>query len=129
MTDAPARDAGYDDLLDAIADNAGYYLACSNDHAWLPPRRVCPTCGDQNFTEEPLPETGTVVVASTVHISPPQFSDDVPYVVALADFGPVTLTGQLPDIDPETVDRGLAVEPTIHTSETTGDRLLGFNPV
>lgn len=124
-----ARDEGYDDLLDAVADGAGYYLSCPNGHGWLPPRRICPACRAREFTEEPLPDTGEIQVASTVTVAAPQFSDDVPYVVALARFGPVTLTGQVRTTDVDAVERGLIVEPTVLESETTGERLLGFVPV
>lgn len=128
MSDAQARDGGYDDFLDAVADGAGYYLACPNDHGWLPPRRVCPACGARELTETSLPATGEVRVASTVHVTAPQFSADAPYVVALAAFGPVTLTGQLRGVDPDAVEAGMTVEPTVLSSATTGDRLLGFTP-
>ncbi|MFB6103842.1 MAG: Zn-ribbon domain-containing OB-fold protein [Halobacteriaceae archaeon] len=129
MTEDTARDAGYDDFLDAVAADAGYYLACPNDHGWLPPRRVCPTCGATDFTERSLPDTGTVTAASTVHVAAPQFVDDVPYAVALAEFGPVELTGQVRGMDPDAVDPGLSVTAVVVESETTGDRLLGFEPV
>lgn len=128
MSGDRARDAGYDDFLDAVTTGDGYYLRCSNDHGWLPPRRVCPMCGDRTLRETPLPAEGTILVTSTVHVTTPQFSDDAPYVVALAEFGPVTLTGQLREVDNDDVERGMAVEPTVVRSATTDDRLLGFTP-
>lgn len=129
MTGDRARDEGYDDFLDAVDAGDGYYLECGNGHGWLPPRRICPDCGDREFTETRLPDTGTIQVASTVHVAAPQFTDDVPYAICLAAFGPVTLTGQLRGVAPENVDRGDAVAPTVVDSETTGERLLAFEPV
>jgi len=129
MTEDTARDEGYDDFLDAVADGDGYYLACPNGHGWLPPRRVCPECGAREFSDRPLSATGTVTAVSTVHVAAPQFADDTPYAVALAEFGPVVLTGQLPSHAPEDVTPGLTVAPTVLESDTTGDRLLGFDPV
>lgn len=129
MSDERARDGGYDDFLDAVGAGEGYYLACPNGHGWLPPRRVCPECGAREFSEASLPATGEVTVTSTVHVTAPQFVEDAPYVVALASFGPVTLTGQLRDVDADEDLVGVSVEPTIVWSATTGDRLLGFQPV
>jgi hypothetical protein len=56
----------------------------------------------------------------------PQFSDDSPYVTAIASFGPVTITGQLRDVDPDDVELGQSVSLTVATSETTGDRVIAF---
>lgn len=129
MTQDTARNAGYDDFLDAIATGDGYYLECANGHGWLPPRQVCPTCSTREFTRESLPDKGVIKAASTVYVAAPQFSDDTPYTVVLATFGPVTLTGQLSGVSPEDIEAGLTVEPTVVESQTTGDRLLGFTPV
>jgi len=54
---------------------------------------VCPECGSATLSEEALAETGTVETYSVVHVAGPQFADDTPYVNAIADFGPVRLTG------------------------------------
>lgn len=125
------RDAGYDDFLDALADGEGYYLACANGHGSLPPRRVCPHCGERDLTETPLPETGTVESASEIHVPTPSFADDAPYVVAVVDFGAVRLTGQVRGADDDSgraVESGLEVEPTVDETATEGERLLVFEP-
>jgi len=117
------RDAGYDDLLDAIEADEPYYLACPADHGSLPPRRVCPDCGATDLEERPLPEDGTVVTHTVVRVAAPAFEGDVPYVTAIADFGPVRLTGLLRDIRPEEAETGVAVAPD--TGENAaGDRVL-----
>ncbi|MFC6836325.1 Zn-ribbon domain-containing OB-fold protein [Halomarina ordinaria] len=121
------RDAGFDDLLDAIEAGEGHYLRCSNDHGSLPPRRVCPHCGDRDLTERPLPDSGTVSTYTVVAVPTPQFADDAPYVTAVVDFGTVRLTGVV-DADPEAVETGMTVGVTVGTSETTGDRLVRFVP-
>lgn len=120
------RDAGYDEFLDALADGDGYYLECPNGHGSLPPRRVCPHCGARELTETPLPETGTVESASKIHVPTPSFADDAPYVVAVTDFGPVRLTGQVRGVDD--VDSGLEVEADVGETATEGERLLLFEP-
>ena len=127
MSDA-ARDGAYDDLLDAIAEDEGYYLECANGHGWLPPRRVCPDCGSRDLEATPLPDAGEVVTYTTVAVATPQFSEDAPYVTAIADFDGVGLTGVVRGIDPDEVEIGLTVGVTVGERETTGDRLVVFEP-
>lgn len=119
------RDAGYDDFVDALAAGEGYYLECSEGHGSLPPRRVCPHCGDDDLAETPLPETGTVDSCSTLHVATPSFVDDAPYVVAVVDFGAVRLTGQV-RAEPEEVDIGSEVTAGVGETATTGERLVTF---
>jgi hypothetical protein len=125
---ATARDAGYDDWLDAVAAGDGYYLACPDGHGWLPPRRVCPACGATDLDERPLPPEGTVETFTTVHVAGPNFERDVPYVTAIASFGPVRLTGVLRGVDPADVETGTSVVASTGESETTGERLLELRP-
>ncbi|MFC7045469.1 Zn-ribbon domain-containing OB-fold protein [Halobacteriaceae archaeon GCM10025711] len=120
------RDAGYDDLLVAIADGNGYYLECENGHGSLPPRHVCPHCGSAVLTEEPLPESGTVEAFTVVHVPTPRFVDDAPYVTAIVDFGPVRLTGQVVGVDHDEVVHGMAVTVDVGRTATSDERLLVF---
>jgi uncharacterized OB-fold protein len=121
-------DGGFDEWLDAIADGAPYYLACPAGHGSLPPRRVCPTCGDGDLAETPLPTPGEVLVHSTVEVATPGFADDAPYVTAIADFDGVQVTGVVRGVEPDAVERGLAVVPRVEERATTGERLLVFRP-
>ena len=121
-----ARDGAYDDLLDAIADGEGYYLECGNGHGWLPPRRVCPDCGSRDLTEEPLSDSGEIETYTIIQVAAPNFADDAPYVTALADFGPVRITGMMNDVDPEDVDTGDVVGVTVGERVTTGERMIAF---
>jgi uncharacterized OB-fold protein len=123
-----ARDGAFADLLDAVADGDGYYLACENGHGYLPPRRVCPDCGDRDLHEKPLPETGEVVTYTVISVAAPSFSEDTPYVTAVADFGPVRVTGMFTDTDPGEVETGMTVDLTVDRRETTDDRVLAFEP-
>jgi len=90
---APASNGAYDEWLDALAEGEGYAPRVSGRTRVAPPRRVCPECGSATLSEEALAETGTVETYSVVHVAGPQFADDTPYVNAIADFGPVRLTG------------------------------------
>ncbi len=126
--DEPVPDAGYDDLLDAVAAGEGYYLECPEGHGWLPPRRVCPECGARDLVERPLPDAGEVETFTVVHVPTPGFADDAPYVTAVADFGPVRLTGMVVDVEPDAVENGLLVTADVAESATTDERLLAFRP-
>ncbi len=124
-----ARDAGFDDWLDAAEEDRAYYLECPDNHGSLPPRRVCPECGSTDLERTPLPGTGTIETFTVTHVPTPSFEEDAPYATAIADFGPVRLTGQVAGIDLEDVENGLEVDIAVAVSETTGDRVLTFEPV
>jgi uncharacterized OB-fold protein len=118
----------YDDLLDSIEAGEGYYVECANGHGWLPPRRVCPDCGSRELTDEPLPDSGEIVTHTTITVATPQFEDDAPYVTAIADFGPVSITGLVRGVAPEDVAMGDVVGLEVGERETTGDRAVVFRP-
>lgn len=125
-----ARKGGYDEWLDAVAAGEGHYLACPEGHGWLPPRRICPTCGARDLREEPLPETGEIETASVVHVATPRFEAEAPYATAIAAFGPVRLTGVVRGVDPDGANAavGATVEADVDETEGTGDRLLVLRP-
>ncbi|MFC5279665.1 Zn-ribbon domain-containing OB-fold protein [Halorubrum rubrum] len=134
---APAANAGYDEWLDALAAEEGYALVCPEGHGSLPPRRVCPECGASDLSEEPLPAEGTVETYTVVHVPSPRFSDDAPYVTAVAQFGPVRLTGVVRevdgdggvDVDGDAIEVGSAVEAGVGERETDGGRIVVFRPM
>ncbi|MDY6817972.1 MAG: Zn-ribbon domain-containing OB-fold protein [Halobacteriales archaeon] len=128
MSDATERHAGFDEFLDAIEDGEGYYMRCPNGHGSLPPRRACPECGSPEIAEEPLPDSGTVETFTVVHVGTPHFADDAPYVTAIAAFDSVRITGVLRGVDPDDVETGIDVEPTVEQRETNDERLLVFRP-
>ena len=118
----------YDEWLDAIEADEGFYLRSPEGHGSLPPRRVCPHSGSTDLKREPLPETGMIETYSIVHVGATTFEDDTPYISAVVDFGAVELTGVVRGVDPEAVAVGDAVEVTVETRETTDDRLVVFRP-
>jgi uncharacterized OB-fold protein len=91
---------------------------------------VCPECGSATLSEEPLAETGTVETHSVVHVAGPRFADDTPYVSAVADFGPVRLTGVLRGVDPaaDAVAVGDRVAAGVEERDTDGEPLVVFRP-
>ncbi len=135
MTDDGPRDAGYDDFLDAAEAGEPYYLESPSGNGWLPPREFDPETGERELTEEPLPETGEVLTKTVVNVAGPSFADDAPYVVAVAQFGPVRLTGQLRvegqkrGVGPEEVEVGQEVEVDVGHNDTEGERVILLEPV
>ncbi|WP_290819232.1 Zn-ribbon domain-containing OB-fold protein [Halovivax sp.] len=119
-------DAGFDEWLDALERDEAYYLECPAGHGSLPPRRVCPACGEPVLEERPLPDVGEIETFTVTHVPTPSFEEDAPYAAAIADFGPVRITGQVVGADVADVENGMTVQPTVHVSETTGDRLIAF---
>ncbi len=127
MTETPIN-GEYDDWLDSIEAGAGYYVECDEGHGWLPPRRVCPDCGSRELQDEELPDSGEIVTHTTITVATPQFEDDAPYVTAIADFGPVSITGLVRGVDPEDVSMGDVVGIEVGERETTGERAVVFRP-
>ncbi|OYR83719.1 nucleic acid-binding protein [Halorubrum sp. E3] len=91
---------------------------------------MCPECGATALAEEPLAETGRVETYNVVHVAGPQFADDVPYVNAVADFGPVRLAGVLRGVEPalDAVSVGDRVAAGVEERATDGERLVAFRP-
>lgn len=121
-----ARDGAYADLLDAIEAGEGTYLACEAGHGWLPPRRICPACGSRDLAVEPLPDAGELVSFTEVAVPAPAFSDDAPYITALADFGPVQITGLLRGSSAPEIGDVVGLE--VGERRTTEDRAIVFRP-
>ncbi|MFP9191449.1 Zn-ribbon domain-containing OB-fold protein [Natrialbaceae archaeon A-CW1-1] len=122
MSDKTAGTA-HDAFLAALGQGDGYYLECPSGHATLPPRYGCPKCASPELQERPLPETGTIAASTTIRVPAPAFADDSPYVVAVAEFGSVRLTGRILGFNPTetTVEPGT---PVAATTVRTGDKTL-----
>ena len=123
-----ARDAGYDDFLDAVEAGEPYYLESPSGSGWLPPREIDPETGERGLERRDLPTTGEVLTYTVTNVAGPSFADDTPYVVAVAAFGPVRITGQLRGVDHDEVDVGQQVEVSVGRNETEGERLVVFEP-
>lgn len=129
--DKRIANTGFDEWLDTLADGEGYYLEGPEGDGSLPPRRVDPHTGSTDLEEQPLPDVGAVETFTVVHVAPPEFVDEAPYVTAVVDFGPVQLTGVLRGVEPadDAIGLGMEVEPTVERRETDGARIVVFRPV
>ncbi|MFB6184279.1 MAG: Zn-ribbon domain-containing OB-fold protein [Haloarculaceae archaeon] len=125
MTD-DGPDGDFEAFLDAVDAGRGYYLRCPRDHGSLPPRRVCPECGERSLTKRPLPDHGTVTATTRIEVAPPAFAPEAPYLVCIADFGPVRITGRVPTAD---VDVGATVRLAVAGGDDRIDSHLLFEPI
>jgi uncharacterized OB-fold protein len=125
MTDA--SEITFESFLNAIESGNPFYLICPNNHGSLPPKHICPECQERSLLKEPLPETGEIVTYTTVAVPAPRFSDDSPYVTAIADFGPITLTGHLHGGDTDDVEIGQTVQLTVESA--VDERFVAYERV
>ncbi|MBX0288621.1 Zn-ribbon domain-containing OB-fold protein [Haloarcula salinisoli] len=128
MSERETASRTHDEFCRAIETGDPFYLACPDGHGSVPPRRVCPECGAQSLTVEALPETGRVQAATVVHVATSAFADSAPYVTAIADFGPVSLTGVVAETDPEAVEHGTDVTLAIQRTDERKRPTLVFEP-
>ncbi|MFC7134939.1 MULTISPECIES: Zn-ribbon domain-containing OB-fold protein [Salinibaculum] len=126
--DDRVRDNGYDDFLDAVEEGEPYYLESPSGNGWLPPRQMDPETGERELTQQSLPETGEILTSTITNVAGPSFADDAPFVVAVAQFGPVRITGQVRGMDHDDVDIGQEVTIGVGKNETEGERLVVFEP-
>ncbi|MFP9061492.1 Zn-ribbon domain-containing OB-fold protein [Natrialbaceae archaeon A-chndr2] len=125
MSDDSTQTA-HDDFLEALADGEGYSLACPEGHASLPPRYGCPDCGTTDLEERPLPESGTVTASTVIRVPAPAFVEEAPYVLAIAEFGPVRLTGKLLGIDPDEEDIETGTPVSVTTDRVGEEDVIAF---
>jgi scaffold protein (connect acetoacetyl-CoA thiolase and HMG-CoA synthase) len=101
---------------------------CTNcGTVYFPPRSVCPRCPSHRQSIEKiipfqLSGDGEVLSYTIVHEAAEGFELQVPYVLALVKTveGPV-LTGQVVDVNPETVTIGMKVRATFRKLREEGD--------
>ncbi|MFC6719802.1 Zn-ribbon domain-containing OB-fold protein [Natrialbaceae archaeon GCM10025810] len=118
----------FDSFVDALADGDGYYLECSNGHACLPPRNLCPDCGDSVLKRRSLPERGEIASHTTIRVPGPEFEADAPYVLAVVSLGSISLTGRVENVDPDGDEVAVGLPVSVAVRETDDDRLIVFTP-
>jgi hypothetical protein len=88
----------------------------------FPPRDVCPHCGKETRTPEPLSGKGEVYSFTVVHDPPTGYEAQAPYTIALVRLqeGPL-ITAQLTDVDSAAVQIGMPVEMVTRKLRTDGE--------
>jgi len=126
MSDDEIRNDGYDQALQAIEDGEPDAVECPNGHQSMPPRRRCPECGEGDLEVVSIPTDGKLLTYNVTHVPTPDFADDVPFVLGIAEFDDVRITGRIL-ADAEEVEIGMPVEIGLGESETDGEPLVTFD--
>jgi hypothetical protein len=126
MTTTQAHGGGFDDWLDAIEAGDPFYLESPEGDTVLPPRRVAPATGSRDLTRRRLPDGGVVTAHTVVHVGAPRYQSEVPYVTAVATFGPVRVTGLVRGVEPGDVETGMPVG--LSVVEVGGERTVALEP-
>lgn len=73
----------------------------------FPPRLICPECGNRSMEDYILKDTGKILTYTTIEIGPSEFSDQVPYSVAIIELDDgVRITSQVADSSPDRLKVG-----------------------
>jgi uncharacterized OB-fold protein len=87
---------------------AGKCSSCGK--IYYPSRRVCAACGGREFEAVTLPDTGKVITYTVIRVAPSDFTDEVPYALAIVEVeGGVRLMVQLVDVPLENIETGMPV--------------------
>lgn len=116
----------HEDFLDTFSVGNGFYLECSNGHSSFPPCQACPICDEFDISKELLSEIGTITAHTVVHVPPPRFIDEAPYIVAIADFDDGELTGHLTTDAVDTVENFAKGSVTVDGLVSTDERYVKF---
>ncbi len=84
-------------------------VGCGKVH--FPPRLICDACQGREFEDTSLPKEGKVLTWTVIHVAPPNFHLEAPYVIAIVELtGQVRLTCQVVDCDPDELAMDAPVE-------------------
>ena len=84
--------------------------------AFFPPRADCHQCLTSNIEWFEVSGTGKLVTYAWLQYAPIGFEDDVPYCIALADYGDYKVFGRIaPDLKEEEVQVGMDVQTVVNT--------------
>ncbi len=72
----------------------------------FPPRLSCAGCRGECFETVTLPDEGTLVTWTVIHVAPKGFAGQTPYIVAMVELGGVRVTAQIVEADPRELVAG-----------------------
>ena len=93
----------------------------------IPPKALCPECGERAWAPVPLAGAGTIASYTVIRVAPRGHAADVPYAIAVVKLNEgVSLLGRVVDIPFEKLAIGLPVRfrPLVKGAETS----VGFGP-
>jgi hypothetical protein len=97
------------DLLDGGKVAATKCKSCGEKY--FPPRADCSNCLSSDMEWFEISEPGKLMSFSTLMYAPTGFEEDLPYAIALADFGDVKIFGRMSkDLKEEDLKIGMDVQ-------------------
>ena len=93
----------------------------------IPPKELCPACGERAWQPVPLAGEGTIASFTVIRVAPRAYVADVPYAIAAVKLKEgVSLLGRVVDIPLEKLAIGLPVRfrPLVKDDQTA----VGFGP-
>ena len=93
----------------------------------IPPKELCPACGERAWQPVPLAGEGTIASFTVIRVAPRAYAADVPYAIAAVKLKEgVSLLGRVVDIPLEKLAVGLPVRfrPLVKDDQTA----VGFGP-
>ena len=93
----------------------------------IPPKELCPACGERAWQPVPLAGEGTIASFTVIRVAPRAYAADVPYGIAAVKLKEgVSLLGRIVDIPLEELAIGLPVRfrPFVKDDQTA----VGFGP-
>ena len=99
------------DFIDHLEQGRVMYTCCrSCKTSYFPPRADCAACLSSDMKWQEVIGTGSLISYSRLKYAPAGFEDDLPYTIALVDFGVCQVFGRLaPDLDMDDVSSGTAL--------------------
>lgn len=87
----------------------------------FPPRQICPECKNRSFEDYTLKNTGKVITFTIIDVGSPQFSNQVPYCVAIVELDDgARITTQIADFEKDKLKIGSKVKLEFRKIQTDG---------
>jgi uncharacterized OB-fold protein len=101
-----------DKFVDLLDEGKVAGTKCKNcEKTYFPPRADCFNCLSSDMEWFEIPGPGKLVSFSTLIYAPTGFEEDLPYTIALADFGDVKAFGRMSkDLKEEDIEIGMDLE-------------------
>ncbi len=104
-------------FVDRLVQGELFATRCSGcGRIYFPPRADCAGCLGSAMQWEKIPEKGKLVSFTRVNYAPAGFEADVPYTLALVDFGEVKVFGRLGStVAEDEIKVGMELKPLVVT--------------
>lgn len=105
------------DFIDHLEDGRVTGTRCEDcGRAFFPPRADCNTCLTSHMRWFDVTGRGRLVTYSRLGFAPVGFQDDVPYCIALLDYGDVKVFGRIAaEVPEEEIEVGMEMVATVNT--------------